>query len=604
MEERLDPIYEEADKEVFTDREDLLAYLDWWAGKIPVGQMCLAFQSQRRLGKTAILRRFCNRLFWAQGRVIPFYFQVPSKGLLLSELNDAYYGAFVQQYAAFLLRQPELARQKIERVEQLLPIVEATGHEPLQQDVRRYFNYPPDRQGRKWSDFVAGAPYRLGHRKKGPFFAIVLDEFPELNRSIFIDQDHQDRGIPIRDLGNTYYEYSTMAEASIIFSGSAVTLLTHQALKDFIGRYGTKKLGPLEEKEGANLGLKLAARHGITTNLEVATTVSQVCQGNPFYITCVFQSQACPAELLDAQTVERVVDFEVSEGQIHDFWSRHFEENMDKINEDRLARRIVLYLADHTGEYLIYKDLAQALGVEQQPVFDRLKLLGEADLVESTAYGVYKGIRDRMLRRHIHLSLRTEVEGAPPEQVTAEFARQLHEEVEQIGAMLRSIEGGLNYYLGRYAEVFVENVLHRFDGREVEAARFFLGREGTLRLPDFAEVYPTRTQMVSALPPLAPPSQGGDGRVIEFGWYREGETAGGWAVEVRNREEAFGLEDVETFLGALESMQKEHQLDVMQGWVHSRGGFTAEAQERLLAAGVLMTDLEGLRALVQEFHIA
>jgi hypothetical protein len=209
-----------------------------------------------------------------------------------------------------------------------------------------------------------------------------------------------------------------------------------------------------------------------------------------------------------------------------------------------------------------------------------------------------------MLRRHIHLSLRTEVEGAPPEQVTAEFARQLHEEVEQIGAMLRSIEGGLNYYLGRYAEVFVENVLHRFDGREVEAARFFLGREGTLRLPDFAEVYPTRTQMVSALPPLAPPSQGGDGRVIEFGWYREGETAGGWAVEVRNREEAFGLEDVETFLGALESMQKEHQLDVMQGWVHSRGGFTAEAQERLLAAGVLMTDLEGLRALVQEFHIA
>jgi hypothetical protein len=92
--------------------------------------------------------------------------------------------------------------------------------------------------------------------------------------------------------------------------------------------------------------------------------------------------------------------------------------------------------------------------------------------------------------------------------------------------------------------------------------------------------------------------------VIEFGWYAEGPATQGWAVEVRNREEAFGLEDVETFLGALESMQKEHQLDAMQGWVHSRGGFTAEAQERLQTAKVLLTTLEGLRALVHEFHIA
>ena len=175
MEKRIDPIWEEVDKEVFTDREDTLAYLDWWAGKIPVGQMCLAFQSQRRMGKTAILRRFCNCLFWAQGPVIPFYFQVPPEDLLLAELNEAYYCAFVQQYAAFLLRQPELARQKIERVEQLLPLVEATGHEPLQQDVRRYFNYPPDRQGRKWSDFVAGAPYRFAQGEEVLFFAVVLE---------------------------------------------------------------------------------------------------------------------------------------------------------------------------------------------------------------------------------------------------------------------------------------------------------------------------------------------------------------------------------------------------------------------------------------------
>jgi hypothetical protein len=73
------------------------------------------------------------------------------------------------------------------------------------------------------------------------------------------------------------------------------------------------------------------------------------------------------------------------------------------------------------------------------------------------------------------------------------------------------LEGGLNYYLGRYAEIFVENVMHRFDDREVEASRFFRGREGTIRLPDFEEVYPTRTQMVSALPPLAPLRKGGMG---------------------------------------------------------------------------------------------
>jgi hypothetical protein len=159
---------------------------------------------------------------------------------------------------------------------------------------------------------------------------------------------------------------------------------------------------------------------------------------------------------------------------------------------------------------------------------------------------------------------------------------------------LRSIEGGLNYYQERVAEIFVENVMHRFDGREVEASRFFLDREGTLRLPDFQEVYPTRTQMLSSR----------EYQIDIFGWYREEEATVGWAVEVRNREEAFGLEDAAKFLGALDSLQKEHQLDAMQGWVHARGGFTSEACERLWEAGVLLTGVDQLRALAQEFHIA
>jgi hypothetical protein len=63
-------------------------------------------------------------------------------------------------------------------------------------------------------------------------------------------------------------------------------------------------------------------------------------------------------------------------------------------------------------------------------------------------------------------------------------------------------------------------------------------------------------------------------------------------------------EDAVTFLGAVDSLQKEHQLDALQGWVHARGGFTAEARERLRETGVLLTDVDHLRALVQEFHIA
>jgi hypothetical protein len=274
LEKRLDPILEEVDREVFTDREDMLALLDWWAERIPRGPSCIAFRSQRRMGKTAILRRFCNRLFWKQGPVIPFYFQVPQKDMLLSELNDAYYCAFIQQYAAFLRREPELARQKIEQAEDLLSLVAAPGLEALRQDVQKHLNYPPDRPDPKWSNFVAPSPFRFAVRNEGQFFAVVLDEFPELNRRIFIDQDHKDRRIPIRDLGNVYYEYSTLPGGSIIFAGSAVTLLTKQALKVFIGRYGPKKLGPLEDQEGANLGLKLAARKGITTHLEVATAVA------------------------------------------------------------------------------------------------------------------------------------------------------------------------------------------------------------------------------------------------------------------------------------------------------------------------------------------
>ncbi|HID27142.1 MAG TPA: hypothetical protein EYP22_04850, partial [Methanosarcinales archaeon] len=65
-------IPEEVDRREFTNRDDIINRLYEWAlGIEDLRSKSLLFVSPRRYGKTAILTRLYNKLFWEQDKVAP-----------------------------------------------------------------------------------------------------------------------------------------------------------------------------------------------------------------------------------------------------------------------------------------------------------------------------------------------------------------------------------------------------------------------------------------------------------------------------------------------------------------------------------------------------
>ncbi|MEM7537455.1 MAG: hypothetical protein AAF639_35120, partial [Chloroflexota bacterium] len=101
QQKRPDPIIERVGKGIFTDREYEMASLMEWAQMVAdeYGRS-QALVSHRRYGKTAIMERFYNRLFWEFDNVMPFYFELNDdiQQIWIKELAELYLYSFLQQF--------------------------------------------------------------------------------------------------------------------------------------------------------------------------------------------------------------------------------------------------------------------------------------------------------------------------------------------------------------------------------------------------------------------------------------------------------------------------------------------------------------------------
>jgi len=414
--QRINPIQERVDADVFTDREEILARFWKWVERAAKGGRSTALLAPRRMGKSVLLERLYNMMFWEQDMVVPFLFEMSDESRTIETLNREYYTTFIKQYLAFKFRVPSLVSADINENDELLEVAQEYDDEKIVDDVKRYIKYATN---------------------------------PELC-------------------------WGYVREAPKL-----------------IGRFNVIKLPPMPDEAGAELGIKLAAKYGITTNIDTCIGIAQLCKGNPYYITRTFESEATPDKLLTLEDASKVLSYEVERGGIHRFWTQHFDENVDKINEQHLARRILLYLAENQEESVFYETIAEALDADQMEVNRRLKLFEQADLIlRDLAWGYYKGITDPMLAHHIKLTLRPAVRNIPNTQALEQHVAEVAEDVQRIEQTLRQLEGGLNYYLGRYSEIFIENVMYKFDNRVVDKAKFFT-IPGEIKLPKFEQVYRT-----------------------------------------------------------------------------------------------------------------
>jgi hypothetical protein len=277
----------------------------------------------------------------------------------------------------------------------------------------------------------------------------MIDEFQWLNERIYWDEA-QTRPMHIKKT-DSFFPVAENYMAPMLVAGSAVTIMARDVLGGGMnGRFHTIHLEPLSLEEGTELALRLARYRQIPTSLEAADFLSRLAGGHPYYITAVFQSEFPDKDLTTPAGVEAAYEFEITHGRIREFWESHFKENVKYLDGDHQVKRILFYILRWESRLspeerekrvsLQDRQIAEALGLEQEPTGDVLERLCRADVIESD-WGAYRGLRDETLARCLRLRFEREIEEVTQAEVEAAVVAELQARVQELEAELAREQG-------------------------------------------------------------------------------------------------------------------------------------------------------------------
>lgn len=440
---RPNPIRERVGEDIFTDREEELAFLMEWADMVARKvEKSIALVSPRRYGKTAVLERFYNRLFWERDDVMPFYYELGERELWLREFARDYYLSFLQQFLAYRLKDAAVAFDDTLDLEQLYQLAVAAGEERVQ----RALDSLPARENSRWMHDLFDVAQKMPHAyasATGLSIIVMFDEFQRLDQVLYYDQELTRKCHPYTG------SYSSVVEstwAPMLIAGSQVTMLSRRALGGAMaGRVGRVMLDLMPLDGGAELARKLARQQGFDLPLELAYTISRLTRGHPYYIWCLFRSRMPDPDLSSEAGIKAVLTFEVEDplGRINEFWRDHFQENMDAINEVN-AKRMVLFLTRTHDRAWRTQEIVEALGLQlsQAEADERLSALVWGDIITPAAsHGYYSGLKDAVLARVLLALYGPQMEEISMEEALAQVEQEIAADMLAAKACPEPVEG-------------------------------------------------------------------------------------------------------------------------------------------------------------------
>ena len=584
---RYPPIFQSVPTDEFTDREELIGKLCEMATDTPRDRtFSTAIVGQRRLGKTSVMEKVYNRLFWEQDEVVPIYFTFEAQPTTSTEFAWVYFINFLQQYVAFRLKDGELARResKVVDVEGLLALAESLSENPIAHFADRTLR-------------ILRSPIVLLHHKleaaihlprqvmeynrarflpETPIF-VMLDEFQDVLRINYSD------GKPADTVG--LYQWAVEGrKCPHIVTGSAVRLITQEVLGTgaLFGRFRYLQFPPLEDVYGLELVDKLAQKYGVTVPEPVAGYLVTRCGGNPFYLRCVVM-QAVEQKRTQIESEEAVSDliaYEVTRGQIWRDWSGQLQKYFETINSYYISKQILFHAAQFHDKRIVAEEIAKQVQRPKEEVLHTLKQLAFAEMIDSDGGYIFHNLKDPILRDFINCQYDLDIVKRPWEQVQRKLLQKY-----------RKLERKYSELVGALVEARIEALLNRFDDRQV-AGRLF-NVEGEVRLPRFYYVSDAVVKQA-----------GKRGYQIDLkaGWH-EGYDYWLWVVEIKHWERRVTLTIVNKFVEAYTALEEEEKPVGMIKWIVNQGGFTKGAIKALEQHQIYYSAAAEINELLRMFGI-
>ncbi|MEW5867194.1 MAG: hypothetical protein AB1774_10110 [Bacillota bacterium] len=578
IEPRILPVEEIVSEEEFTDRVEILRELENWYRNIKRRiSSSLALISPRRMGKTAVLDRLVNTVFFKDYDVAPFYFKMKREETTLRKFLLEYYTTFFRQYIAYILKDPALYANSEVDLKALLRL--ETSDERvryIQQEHIRVFVERHEERGwqdarNHWEDMIK-TPEFLG-AILGVHVAVIIDEFQDMKFYIYDAEDEREVDPKIHrstDLTATYDRQSQSRRAPMLVSGSAVTMIFRTVMGGPLGgRFDFRYLKPMAIEDGAALMKRLLRARGSGITDELAVYLSSRVNGHPYYVYCCAESSCPDKDFTTKGGIDRIIEYEVTRGKIFGFWETHFAENRRYINQDddmELGKKIIYYFTKYNDAPVDIEEIASKLKVSRYAVEEKIEKLYQADLVYRSDFKYYT-FNDIMLMRYIQHRYESELE-----------------DVEKVDL---KEQGLFNYVKGKFLEMVVQNVMSRFNNEELDGKLF--GRPGEVIT---APLFRARGDMVVKLP------TSGEYQIDAYGDCERDGIKHIWVAECKYRkDEPMTAQEVRKALEAAEVVKEMRRGQDLTVWLVSTGGFTREA---LTLIGVLIQGSEGRRGQGQD----
>ncbi len=522
--------------ELLVGREKEFALFNKWISRIPKRlSKSRAILARRKSGKTAILQRIFNRLWSENGEVIPFYINISEKKMWLPDLASIYYRTFATHYISFLERDEKMAANTL-TMEQIREYGVSKSMAPFVVDVDAMKSQKDDNSHDSMWHTASTAPHRYAMIFDTSFL-VMIDEFQNTGEYIYrgpAGQTERDETIP-----GTWHDLAESKLAPMLVTGSYVGWLIN-IIDTYLeaGRLKRYAMNPyLEPEAGLEAVYRYAAHFEEPITNEAALQINRLCMSDPFFISCVIQSDVEDRDLTKEEGVVNAVHHEITDrdSEMSMTWGEYIELSLKRINTVN-SKQIMLHLSRHSEREWTPRELKRELGltIDENEIKRLLQNMVKADLIQRGSSDIrYQGLTDGTLYMILQHRFEEEIATYQPDLPRTDLKQNFHEEIQRQKKEKRSLRGMINHLSGMMAEYLLFN---EFRSKK----RFPLSRYFT-NVSDDAQLNIIHAAMRVKY-------QRPDGKEMEVDVLAESACGRILVVEVKKTQTPVGLQAVEDFL--------------------------------------------------------
>ncbi|MFQ6063666.1 MAG: ATP-binding protein, partial [Methanosarcinales archaeon] len=430
---------------------------------------------RRRIGKSAILTRLYDKLFFEQDIVVPFYFTFENLASYFGNyFAESYFTSFVSQYLAFK-KKDVLIIDELTDLNIAYNLAQEINDSGLIHILKSYLNAKKSKSLFKMLNIAIGGPRMVSNINQSPICAIV-DEFQNILK--IVDRD----GSPLNLQG--LYQFGVEGTYCPHFvSGSAVSIIMKEILTRgaLVGRFGIERVDKLELEYALELGRRLSKKYKFELPEEQNIYLANYTEGLPYYINRILYAVYKSGEkLVNEEVLSEAISRELTHGTIYNDLEGQILDYAER-NDLNIVRSVLYFAANYEEERIDPGAIAKKLKVSEIKVSKTLSQMARADLIFETNANLHFNIDDPVMRQFLKNQYVREIMKIPPDTLEYEETLKLKKQLND----LQRINGIL-------IESHIKLLMVYWDNRIVNGNLF--GIEGNIKLPKFERIFSTKVK--------------------------------------------------------------------------------------------------------------